>query len=153
MEQFFTDLIDRLADMHEQYIDYMEGLSTGQLDWSPGEEMNSMCVLAVHVTQAERYWIGLGVGDPIKRDRPAEFQASGHTVDELKALFQKNMTYYKSIFPNLSVSNFDETVTVDLFPEDTWDCTRSWTLLHALDHTAEHLGHMGMTRQLLNSQQ
>jgi len=150
MEQFFADFIDRLDDLHGYYIQYMEGLTTEQLDWSPSADMNSLCILAVHVTQAERYWIGLGIGDTIKRDRDAEFQASGYTVAELTARFTKNMDYYKQAFESLSVANFDEQVMVELFPDRPWDCSRSWAYLHALDHSAEHLGHAGITRQLLD---
>ena len=150
MEQLYADLLDRLADLHEDYFEYMDNLTTEQLDWSPGTDMNSLCVLAYHVTQAERYWIGLGIGDPIQRDRPAEFQAKGYTLSELKSFFEDNMSFYKQAFAPMTLSRLDETVTVDLFPENIWECTRGWALLHALDHTAEHLGHAGMTRQLLD---
>jgi uncharacterized damage-inducible protein DinB len=150
MEQFFADMFDRLEDMHGHYAQYLDGLTTEELDWSPGTDMNSLCVLAVHVAQAERYWIGVGANDPIQRDRPAEFQASGHSVDDLKARFTSNLAYYKQTFESLSVNDFGEFVTVALNPDEPWKCTRSWALLHALDHTAEHLGHAGMTRQLLD---
>ena len=150
MQQFFADLFDRLEDMHKHYFNYLDGLTTEQLDWSPGEDMNTLCVLAIHVTQAERYWIGVGAGDPIKRDRPAEFTASGYTVDDLKARFTDNINYYKQAFESLSVNDFGQFVKVELNPAKPWDCTRGWAFLHALDHTAEHLGHAGMTRQLLD---
>jgi hypothetical protein len=150
VQQFFADIYDRFEDMHEHYFQYLDGLTTEQLDWSPGTDMNSLCVLAVHVTQAERYWVGVGAGDHIQRDRPAEFQASGYTVDDLKARFTSNQVYYKQTFESLSVDDFGEFVKVELNPEKPWNCTRGWAYLHALDHTAEHLGHAGMTRQLLN---
>lgn len=150
MEQFFADMFDRLQDMHGHYDRYLDGLTIEQLDWSPGTDMNSLGVLAFHVTQAERYWIGVGADDPIQRDRSAEFLASGFTVDNLKARFTSNLDYYKQAFESLSVSDFGEFVTVELNPKEPWDCTRSWAFLHALDHTAEHLGHAGMTRQLLD---
>jgi len=150
MEQFFADMLDRIEDMHEYYVQYLDGLTTEQLDWIPGAEMNSLCVLAIHVTQAERYWVGLGAGDPIKRDRPAEFQASGHTLDDLQSRFASNRDYYKQAFESLTVNDFGEFVSVALNPDEPWNCTRSWAFLHALDHTAEHLGHVGMTRQLLD---
>lgn len=151
MEQFFADLLERLDYFHGHYFQYMDSLTTEQLDWIPGKDMNSLCVLAVHVSQAERYWIGLGIGDPIERNRAAEFEASGYTLDELKQRFTDNMAYYKQAFESATTSTFDQKVTVALFPERTWETTRSWALLHALDHSAEHLGHAGMTRQLLDA--
>ena len=151
MEQFFADMLDRLEALHEDYFEYMEGLTTEQLDWTPGTDMNSLCVLAVHVSQAERYWIGLGIGDPIVRNRAAEFEVSGYALDELKKRFTDNIAYYKQAFELASTATFEQKETVALFPERTWETTRSWALLHALDHTAEHLGHAGITRQLLDA--
>lgn len=152
MEQFFADMLDRLEDLHAHYFQYMDGLTTEQLDWSPGKEMNSLCVLAYHVTEAERYWIGVGIDDPTERDRAAEFEVSGYELDALKARFTQNMDYYQQAFVSLSVNQFEEVVTMRLFPERPIECTRGWALLHALDHTAEHLGHVGITCQLLDMQ-
>ena len=150
MEQFFADLLDRLEDLHENYFQYMDGLSTEQLDWSPADGMNSLCVLAVHVSQAERYWIGLALDNIILRDRPSEFVAKGHTLEELKTRFVDNLAFYKEAFETATTATFDEKVTVALNPDNVWECTRSWALLHALDHSGEHLGHAGITRQLLD---
>jgi len=150
MEQFFVDMLDRIEDLHGHYRQYLADLTIEQLDWTLGTDMNSLCVLAVHVTQAERYWIGLGVGDPIERDRPAEFLAKGHTLANLLERFDKNVTFYKTAFESATVNQFDETVTSRLNPDRPFEVTRGWALLHALDHTAEHLGHAGITRQLLD---
>lgn len=150
MEQFFADYIDRIQDLHSYYHKAFDGLTTEQLDWVPGEEMNSLCVLAMHVSQAERYWVGVSIGDPIKRNRPAEFEASGHTADDLKQRFEDNLAYYKTALETVSVANFGQTITIDLNPNNVWQTTMGWGLLHALDHTAEHLGHVGITRQLVD---
>lgn len=152
MEQFFVDLLDRIESLHADYAKYLADLSTEQLDWIPATDMNSLCVLAVHVTQAERYWIGLGVGDVITRDRASEFQAQGHTLEDLLGRFEANRAFYKTAFESATVSTFDEIVEVKLFADRSFECTRGWAVLHALDHTAEHLGHTGMTRQLLDAQ-
>ena len=63
MEPIYAAVIDRLREMHQQYFEYMDGLTSEELDWSPGPEMNSLCVLGVHVAAAERFWIGLGIDD------------------------------------------------------------------------------------------
>ena len=70
MEAIFADLLKRLEMLHAEYFQHLEGLSVEELDWSPGAEMNSLCVLAVHVTAAERFWIGIGIDDVPERDRP-----------------------------------------------------------------------------------
>ena len=153
MEALFADMIKRLEALHEDYYEYLDGLTSAELDWSPGADMNSLCVLAVHVTAAERYWIGVGIDDVPQRDRPAEFRAAGCEVDELKARFAANIAFYKAAFPAQSTGRLGEMVKVELFRDRPFACTRAWALLHALDHTAEHLGHAGMTRQLLARRQ
>ena len=70
MDTLFADVIRRLEAMHADYFTCLDDLSSEQLDWVPGIEMNSLCVLAVHVTAAERFWIGIAIDDVIERDRP-----------------------------------------------------------------------------------
>jgi len=42
MELIFAAVLSRLEEMHQDYFDYMDGLSSEELDWSPGPEMNSL---------------------------------------------------------------------------------------------------------------
>lgn len=149
MHAIFAEVINRLEALHADYRQYLAGLSAEALDWSPGEEMNSLCVLAVHVTAAERFWIGIAIDDVPARDRPSEFRASGHTLEELLARFSANIDYYKLAFESLSVDQLGEQLSLE-FVDRKIECSRGYALLHALDHTAEHLGHAGMTRQLLD---
>ena len=36
MEPIFADVINRLEAMHSMYFEHMDGLSSEDLDWSPG---------------------------------------------------------------------------------------------------------------------
>ncbi len=151
MEVLFASVIKRLAEMHEQYFVYIDGLSVEDLDWRPGAEMNSLCVLGVHVCAAERFWIGIGIDEVSERDRPAEFRASGYTLEGLKSLFAANMVFYESAFRQQNLSRLSEVVDVSQYMDrPSQEVTRGYALLRGLDHTAEHLGHAGMTRQLLD---
>ena len=149
MDSLFADVIKRFEDMHEDYFTALDGLTNGQLDWSPGEQMNSLCVLAVHVTAAERFWVGIAIDDMTERDRAAEFRASGFELDALKARFAANIAFYNVAFAARSLDGLGEQVSFN-FRDRKIECSRGWALLRALDHTAEHLGHAGMTRQLLD---
>lgn len=85
MHPFFQDYLDRLQRLHDYIERAIQGLPQTALDWVPGPNMNSLSVLIVHVTGAERYWIGDVVGrDPSGRDREAEFRAQGLDVATLK---------------------------------------------------------------------
>ena len=149
MEALFADVISRLEHLHDDYRQYLGGLSSADLDWSPGAEMNSLCVLAVHVTAAERFWIGIALDDVPERDRPSEFRARGHEFPELEARFAENIAFYKGAFASLSTDRLSEIVDLATVGREG-HCSRGWALLHALDHTAEHVGHAGLTRQLLD---
>ena len=151
MLPIFAGALRRLEEMHQEYFEYMDGLSTEELDWSPGPEMNSLCVLGVHVTAAERFWIGLGIDEVIERNRPAEFQASGFELDALKARFTANTSFFRESFEIQDGSRLAEVVDVgDYMDRPSQLVSRGYALLRGLDHTAEHLGHAGMTRQLLD---
>ena len=151
MEPIFAAALRRLEDMHQEYMAYMDGLSTEELDWSPGPEMNSLCVLAVHVTAAERFWIGLGIDDVSERDRPAEFRAAGYELQALKARFAANRVFFREAFAGQDLNRLSEMVDVsDYMDRPPQLVTRGYALLRGLEHTAEHLGHAGMTRQLLD---
>jgi len=151
MEPIFADVLSRLEEMHQEYFEYMDGLSTEELDWSPGPEMNSLCVLGVHVTAAERFWIGIGINDVSERNRPAEFLASGYALEALKARFAANIAFYREAFERQDADRLAEVVDVSHFMDRPSQLvTRGYALLRGLDHTAEHLGHAGMTRQLLD---
>ena len=151
MEPIFAAVLSRLEEMHQDYFDYMDGLSSEELDWSPGPEMNSLCVLAVHVTAAERFWIGLGIDDVSKRNRAAEFLASGYELETLKARFTANRVFFREAFESQDLSRLAEIVDVgDYMARPSQLVSRGYALLRGLDHTAEHLGHAGMTRQLLD---
>ena len=151
METIYADVLRRLEEMHQQYLEYMEGLTSEELDWSPGPEMNSLCVLGVHVTAAERFWIGLGIDDVSERNRPAEFRASGYELESLAARFRANIAFYRDAFKRQDGSRLAERVDVsDYMERPSQVVSRGYALLRGLDHTAEHLGHAGMTRQLLD---
>ena len=151
MEPIFAAALEHLEWLHAEYREYLKGLTTEELDWSPGPEMNSLCVLVVHVTAAERFWFGAAVDDMLTRDRPAEFSASGFTLGQLVERFEASVAFCRAKFPTLSESRLDEIVDVSRYRH--WppqQFTRGWSLMRGLTHTAEHLGHAGMTRQLLD---
>ena len=151
MAPIFASLLKRLEEMHQQYFEYMDGLSTEELDWSPGPDMNSLCVLGVHVTAAERFWIGLGINNVSERDRPAEFLAEGYELEALKARFLANSRFFRTAFEGQDLCALAEMVDVSHFMErPSQVVSRAYALFRGLDHTAEHLGHAGMTRQLLD---
>ena len=108
--------------------------------------MNSMAVLVTHITGAERYWIGdVVAGEPSGRDRSAEFRVKGLPTMALQQRLAGSLAYAKRVLEEMDLQDLP---ALRLSPRDGRDFTAGWSLLHALEHTAIHTGHIQLTRQL-----
>jgi hypothetical protein len=146
MLQFFEDYLELLADHHRHLKDAIAGLTVEALDWVPGQDMNSLCVIIVHLTGSARYWIGEMVGDiPANRDRASEFKAHGLDEAALKECLDDNLSLARTVLEKLT---FDKLAEERRSPLQDQPITRGWALAHALEHTALHVGHAQITRQL-----
>ena len=151
MDTFFADYLERLRELNSDFVKTFEDLPDEALDWVPGTEMNTLCVLAVHTTAATRFWIGdIGLGESSNRNRDAEFQAKGLSKDELKARFAALDAYVEDALGRLTPADLSE--RRDFRYRDAQGGTVGWVLLHALEHVGIHLGHAQITRQLWQAQ-
>jgi hypothetical protein len=124
----------------------LKDLPQAALDWIPGPGMNSLSVLIVHATGAERYWIGdVACQDPSGRNRQAEFEVKGLEIAELANRLDRSLVYVEGVTKNLTLDKLQE---MRISPRDDQKFTTGWALAHALEHTALHLGHAQVTRQL-----
>lgn len=148
MEAFFADYFERLQIMNGEFIRTFADLPAEALDWVPGTEMNSLCVLVVHTTGATRFWIGdAALGDPSNRVRAEEFTASGLSHDELKARFTALEDYTRGALEPLTLADLAATHVIIREGKEK-EVVTDWALLHAITHLSVHLGHAQMTRQL-----
>jgi uncharacterized damage-inducible protein DinB len=146
MQTFFTSYLDLLQDCHNGILEALEGLSPAALDWTPGQDMNSISVLVFHLTGAERFWIGdIAAQESSNRDRDAEFRVHGVGVDVLKQRLADNLEYARSALENMSLEDLEVS---RVRPSDGSEFTVAWALLHALEHATSHLGQIQITRQL-----
>jgi DinB superfamily len=146
MEQFFEDYLDRLQELHAGFAAVLDGLTVEALDWQPGEEMNSLAVLVTHTAGSQRYWIGDIAGqDPSGRVRSLEFEAGGRSAAELLALMDASLAHSRAVLSRLLLGDLARERDVPLLGKR---CTVGWALLHALEHTGIHLGHVQIGRQL-----
>jgi len=146
MEQFFIDFADRLGALHGILGQLLAEFPEEALDWSPGPDMNSVAVLITHLTGAERYWIGdVAAGEPSGRVRSAEFHVQNRTGAELKTMLEDSMAYTLGVLPRLSLADLS---TECVSPQHKETLTVAWCLLHVLEHTGQHMGHVQLMRQL-----
>ncbi len=145
MDTFIESYIDWLEKLHEEFKKTLADLPPEGLDWSPGEGTNSLAVLGVHISGAERYWIGdVVMGNHSERDRQAEFQTVGLASLALARHLDASLAYIRKNLASLRPEDLDTERTI---PRDQRRVTCIWALLHALEHTAGHVGHAQLTRQ------
>jgi len=144
MQPFFEDYLLNLQELHKDIIDSLQGLPLGALEWSPTADMNSIDVLVVHSIGAQRFLIGEVVaGEPLTRDRDAEFKVRGLDAEALTMRLNQSFEYIRSVLDRLTV---EELAT----PRDFRgrETSVGWILDHALKHTATHMGHIQLMRQV-----
>lgn len=153
MHRFFEDYLDRLTSLHNDYKKAISGLSIDALDWVPGTEMNSLCVMVVHMTAVERYLLGdMAAHINSNRVRASEFQAKGWDEAALIKRMDDTLSFVRDTVTNFTVEDLSAVREVPAggskpaTPLET--LTVGWALEHALSHTALHLGHAQITRQL-----
>ena len=146
MDLLLAELSDRLAALHQSIIKAINGLPDEALDWSPGPDMNTLSVLLTHTLGAERFWIGdIAGGEPSGRVRSDEFVATGKSVEDFIERSNNILAHSQSVVARLSIAELDDRRNV---PQSDRQVTVAWAVLHALEHTALHAGHIEITRQL-----
>jgi uncharacterized damage-inducible protein DinB len=143
--------LQRIDDLRGQVRDLIADLPAEALNWRPieGDATNSLAVLATHIAGAEHFWIGEVVGGrPPTRDRDAEFATQASDASELVRLLEDTGAETRQVFATLIEADLAGTRqargrTIPV----------RWCILHVIDHTALHLGHMQLTYQLWNKGQ
>jgi uncharacterized damage-inducible protein DinB len=144
MQPFFEDYLLNLQELHKDIIDSLKDLPLAALEWSPAADMNSIDVLVVHTVGAQRFLIGEAVGgDPANRDREAEFRIHGLDAEALIMRLNQSLEYIRSVLERLTTENI-----ASLRDFRGRERSVAWILDHALKHTATHMGHIQLMRQL-----
>jgi uncharacterized damage-inducible protein DinB len=144
-----NNYLQRLDDLRRQVIDLIAGLPPEALDWRPTEAVedhatNSLAVLAAHIAGAEHFWLGEVIGGrPPTRDRPAEFEMKETSAAELCGRLEQSGDETRAVFAGLSDGDLDDSREIEGRTVPV-----RWGILHVIDHTALHLGHMQITYQL-----
>jgi uncharacterized damage-inducible protein DinB len=142
-----------LRRLFGRLYDSLDGLNEQELNWHPpAAEANSIYAIATHTLGNARAWIlGICCGQPIERDRPAEFRASGkdaaHLIENARLLLNEIEMSLRALQPD-SLGERREP-RQQLWGAGTAEpVTGREAIMHAVSHAAEHIGHIGMTRDL-----
>jgi len=144
-----ANYLQMIEDLRGQVRDLIADLPAEALNWRPLESpdehaTNSLGVLATHIAGAEHFWTAEVVGGlPPLRDRDAEFATRAASASELVGLLEQIGEETREIFSTLSETDLDGTREARgrVIPV-------RWCILHVIDHSALHLGHMQLTYQL-----
>lgn len=141
--------LSMIEDLRMQVREIVADLPAEALNWRPlpgvdDHATNSLAVLAAHVAGAEHFWIAEAIGHaPPTRDRPAEFALEVVGAAGLLERLDQVGAETRAILSKLPEEELDSFRTV----QDKTVPVR-WAILHVIDHTALHLGHMQITYQL-----
>ncbi len=142
------------ADQHRQIDELIKDLPLDALNWQPlasddDHAANSLAVLLMHITGAEQFWVGELLGQrQINRDREAEFRAIATDVSSLRRRLQETDELVREVLTTVDPTRLDETVQLR-----GHTLTLRWGVIHMIEHTAQHLGHMQLTLQLWQDKQ
>ena len=138
-----------INELQDQIKSLLEGLPQEALDWRPIQAegdlaTNSLAAMVTHVAGSGTYLIKEVIGrQPIHRDREAEFVTRGMTASMLKDRLDAAAKSVEEVLSPLTPSQMEE----DRKYRDRTATVR-WIILHVIEHTAQHVGHMQLTRQL-----
>ena len=143
--------LQRIEDLRGLVRDLITDLPVEALNWRPTESAedhatNSLAVMAAHVAGAEHFWIAEAIGDySHTRDRASEFVIQAADALELIRRLDVTGAETRQVFSRLGAADLNGTREV----EGRTVAVR-WGILHVIEHTALHLGHMQITYQLWN---
>ncbi len=146
MEQLFRDMQERFETLYRAIETAVADLPAEALDWKPAPDMNSITVLLTHTAGALRYWVGdVAVGRPSGRVRAEEFETRDVDAAELMGRLRAAVDFAGEVLGQIDPAGLGE---IRIAGQQNEERTVGWALLHALEHTAIHTGHIQITRQL-----
>lgn len=144
----FIETIDLL---HEDIFKAVEPLNDEEINWRHPFLTNTVGILLRHIAGSERYWI-LEVmgGRNIQRKRDEEFGQErlqkAPLLQNLRAAQREVKDALEALSPGQELEEVEQT-----FRGKTTRFTRSWAILHSIQHTAYHLGQIQLFSRMATS--
>lgn len=141
--------LTELDDLFNQAKQIIQTLDSTQLNYKPGVEMNPIYAITTHIVGSLKWYLGEVIaGRDMRRDRDAEFRASGADAHALVRALDDALSFAREIL---------ETITPVMLDETRQARTRTVTVrqgvAHVVAHTAQHVGHIEITAQLSKARQ
>lgn len=147
-----ADLLERIA---RDTLTQFEGITPQDLNRELTlPESNTLFALATHLVGAGEFWVLVLVGKyDIPRNRPTEFFATGR-LEDLQTRYERWIEGVHAVLDTFPDERLDERAEPPAGYHTFSASRRERTtmrnaLLHAVEHSALHLGHIQLTRQML----
>ncbi|MCA9858904.1 MAG: DinB family protein [Thermomicrobiales bacterium] len=151
---------DILTTLVDDIFVQLDGIPEDDLNtWLPRDGMrdvNTFFALATHTVGAGEYWILEAAGcQPVDRNRSSEFGATG-TIEQLRNRYAQWLEATAAVFATIDDATLASIYVRPANPERGMSearRSRAECIAHALEHTAVHLGHLQLQRQLWDAEQ
>jgi len=135
-----------LQHLRDSAIFKVEGLDPAQLRWQPSPTANSLGVIVLHLGLSERLWLrAIAAGERMDMAwRSHMFELpEGWGMAEAVAFYREESARVDAVLDQ--ESSLDRPSRGDFRPT-----TFRWAVFHLIEETARHVGHMDITRELLD---
>jgi uncharacterized damage-inducible protein DinB len=139
-----------LTHLRESAVYKLEGLDDEQLRWKPAPTANSLGGIVVHLGYAERWWLRAVFADEDmdlswKQDgSAATFEVPhGWSKADVVAFYRAETAAADVVLD--AASSLDQPAASPMRPT-----TLRWIVTHLVEEVARHIGHMDITRQLVD---
>ena len=135
-----------LTHLRESAVFKLEDLDDDQLRWRPAPDANSLGVIVVHLGYAERLWLR-AIFAGVEMDlswRAHMFELpDGWSTQDVVAFYRAETAAADGVLD--AAVSFDAASSASFRPT-----TLRWVVFHLTEEIARHLGHMDITRELLD---
>lgn len=135
-----------LTHLRESAIFKLEDLDDDQLRWKPTPTANSLGEIIVHLGYAERLWLrAIFAGETMDMTWRANMFVlpPGWSVDDVVRFYRAETAAADTVLDG--VDSLDLPSAGAMRPT-----TLRWVVTHLLEETARHVGHLDITRELLD---
>jgi uncharacterized damage-inducible protein DinB len=135
-----------LTHLREGAVYKLEGLDDEQLRWQPTAGANSLGALVVHLGYTERLWLrAIFAGEEMDMGWRGEMFVlpEGWSVADVIGFYRAETAAADAVLD--AAASFELPSRGEMRPT-----TLRWAVFHLIEEIARHLGHMDITRELID---
>lgn len=133
--------------LHDQVRAELANVSDSCLAYIPVSGANSISAIITHLVGSEAETLRAVAGEPVRRDRDAEFQTTRLTSPLARALLDAADQLVRQLAPLITQERLVARIALPTLPPDELRPGITW-LIGNYGHAREHVGQIQLTKQL-----